>query len=95
MAPPRFSKRAEREGIRTQGTFRACPIIGCSDQAQISNKIIRKGLAFRCVWSGSVAVLSAKRIQRSCPAGCTAEMGLRWCDEKVPPTEGGSRCRNP
>src|SRR5262249_34348756 len=25
-----------------------------------------------------VAVLGAKRIQRSCPAGCTAEVGFRW-----------------
>ena len=28
------------------------PIIRCSERGQISNKIIRKGLAFRCVWSG-------------------------------------------
>src|SRR5262245_13011850 len=34
-----------------------------------------RSAAFRAV---VVAVLGAKRIQRSCPAGCTAEVGLRW-----------------
>jgi hypothetical protein len=45
---------------------------------QTSNNIIQKGLAFVREQSGTATVPGAARPRESCPAGCMAEVGLRW-----------------
>jgi hypothetical protein len=58
-------------GIRTR-------IIPLSSLPKTSNNIIQKGLAFGREQSGTVTVPGTTRASGSCPAGCMAEVGLRW-----------------
>jgi hypothetical protein len=53
-------------------------IIPLSSLLQTSNNIIQKGLAFVREQSGTATVPGAARPRESCPAGCMAEVGLRW-----------------
>src|SRR5262249_52408795 len=62
---------------------------------ETSNNIIQKGLAFVREQSGSVTVPGTKRASGSCPAGCMAEVGLRWWRRTTPhQRNGGSRCQH-
>src|SRR5262249_1762878 len=74
--------RADRScrGIGTACSRAVLPkaTIPLSSLPQTSNNIIQKGLAFVREQSGSVIVPGTKRPSGSCPAGCMAEVGLRW-----------------
>ena len=63
-------------------------IIPRSESRKTSNNIIQKGLAFGRDWSGTVVNPELpKGAPRSCPAGCMAEVGLRWCGATPSSTE--------
>src|SRR5262245_13233082 len=57
----------------------ASSIIPRSNVPELSNNIIKKGLAVACDWSGTVARSGSEDAQRSCRAGSVADVGLRWC----------------
>jgi len=53
-------------------------IIPLSSRPETSNNIIQKGLAFVRKQSGTVTVPGVSSASGFCPAGCMAEVGLRW-----------------
>jgi hypothetical protein len=88
------------EALMNLATVRRNPscqngIIPLSSLPQTSNNIIQKGLAFVRERSGSMTVPGTKRASGSCPAGCMAEVGLRWWRRTTPhQRKGGSRCQD-
>lgn len=72
-------ERGGRYAENSPGLICRTSIISRSNVPELSKKIIQKGLAFVCDWSGTVAHSGNEDAQRSCPAGSLADAGLRWC----------------
>jgi hypothetical protein len=73
--------------MKAQAGVRHRPIIRCSDRAQISNKIIQKGLAFRCIWSGSGSSLGCHAHSEILPRRLRSRGGASVVGGRPPQTE--------